>query len=99
MAPVSKNGRVGRKFSTPHDRAPPVSTERRSPGPDEQYCSSRGRIIEQAAEIRPECGVRLSGLPGRDAGDRRLIAALLALVFGVFVSEATAERTNARERA
>jgi predicted RNA-binding Zn-ribbon protein involved in translation (DUF1610 family) len=61
-----------------------VSTERHSPGPDERYCSSCGEIIKQEAEICPECGVRLQDPPGRDAGDRKLIAALLALVFGVF---------------
>jgi TM2 domain-containing membrane protein YozV len=60
-----------------------VSTSR-SPGPDEQYCSSCGEVIKQAAEICPECGVRLRDPPGRAASDKKLIAALLALVFGVF---------------
>lgn len=66
------------------DDVPPVGTERRSPGPDERYCSSCGEVIKREAEICPECGVRLQDPPGRDAGDRKLIAALLVLVFGVF---------------
>lgn len=29
------------------------------PGPDEKYCSSCGEIIDEEAEICPECGVRV----------------------------------------
>ena len=55
-----------------------------SPGDDEMYCSSCGDVVKREAEICPHCGVRLRDPPGRDAGDKRLIAALLALLFGGF---------------
>lgn len=60
------------------------TAEDRSPGPDEMYCSSCGDVVKQEAEICPHCGVRLRDAPGRDAGDKKLIAALLALLFGSF---------------
>jgi predicted amidophosphoribosyltransferase len=56
------------------------------------YCSSCGDVVKEEAEICPHCGVRLHDPPesGRDAGDKKLIVALLALLFGVFVSGAGA---------
>ena len=56
----------------------------RSPGAGEMYCRSCGDVVKREAEICPHCGVRLRDRPGRDAGDRKLIAALLALLFGAF---------------
>lgn len=37
---------------------------KKKPRPDEQYCSTCGEIIKQAAEICPECGVRNREEPG-----------------------------------
>ncbi|WP_459193044.1 TM2 domain-containing protein [Halosimplex sp. J119] len=51
-------------------------------GPDEKFCAECGAIINEKAEICPECGVRQPGT-GSDE-DQRLIAALLAIFLGGF---------------
>lgn len=49
-------------------------------GPDEKYCAECGAVINEKAEICPECGVRQPGAGSSD--DERLIAALLAIFLG-----------------
>ncbi|QLH76135.1 NINE protein [Halosimplex rubrum] len=51
-------------------------------GPNEKFCSECGAVINEKAEICPECGVRQ---PGMDSGnDERIVAALLAILLGSF---------------
>ncbi|WP_436907856.1 NINE protein [Halosimplex marinum] len=50
-------------------------------GPNEKFCSECGAVINEKAEICPECGVRQPGA-GSSGGDERLIAAVLAIVLG-----------------
>ncbi|QPV61370.1 NINE protein [Halosimplex litoreum] len=51
-------------------------------GPDEKYCAECGAVINEKAEICPECGVRQ---PGMESGnDERIVAALLAILLGSF---------------
>lgn len=52
-------------------------------GPDEKFCAECGAIINEKAEICPECGVRQPGT-GSGSDDERLIAALLAIFLGGF---------------
>ncbi|QLH80443.1 zinc-ribbon domain and TM2 domain-containing protein [Halosimplex pelagicum] len=49
-------------------------------GPGEKFCSECGAVINEKAEICPECGVRQPGM-GSD-NDERVIAALLAILLG-----------------
>ncbi|MFC7141368.1 NINE protein [Halosimplex aquaticum] len=51
-------------------------------GPDEKFCAECGAVINEKAEICPECGVRQPGMGSSD--DERLIAALLAIFLGAF---------------
>ncbi|WP_436928317.1 NINE protein [Halosimplex halobium] len=53
----------------------------RQKGPDEKFCSECGAVINEKAEICPECGVRQPGT-GSGSDDERLIAAVLAIVLG-----------------
>jgi hypothetical protein len=50
-------------------------------GPDEKFCSECGAVINEKAEICPECGVRQPGA-GSGGDDERLITAVLAIVLG-----------------
>jgi TM2 domain-containing membrane protein YozV len=51
-------------------------------GPNEKFCAECGAVINEKAEICPECGVRQ---PGMDSGnDERIVAALLAILLGSF---------------
>lgn len=55
----------------------------RTPGADEQYCSSCGEIIKKEAEICPECGVRQSSGGGAGSSSKdRTTAGILALLLG-----------------
>jgi TM2 domain-containing membrane protein YozV len=68
--------------------------ERAQPGPREQFCSSCGSVIKEAAEICPECGVRqqssasgsgstASNLGGNNVPDSKrnpLIAGFLSVI-------------------
>lgn len=63
------------------EHPPTAADERRSPGADEQYCSSCGEVIKKEAEICPECGVRQSG-PASASGKDRTTAGILALLLG-----------------
>jgi hypothetical protein len=58
-----------------HGLTGPVSTASRSPGPDEQYRSTCGEVIRQAADICRACGVRQRDTSGCDVSDRKLIDA------------------------
>lgn len=51
-------------------------------GPNEKFCAECGAVINEKAEICPECGVRQPGMGSSD--DQRLIAALLAIFLGGF---------------
>ncbi|WP_415379042.1 TM2 domain-containing protein [Halosimplex sp. TS25] len=55
----------------------------REKGPGEKFCAECGAIINEKAEICPECGVRQPGM-GSTGDDERLIAALLAIFLGIF---------------
>jgi len=58
------------------------STASGQKGPDEKFCAECGAVINEKAEICPECGVRQ---PGMDSGnDERIVAALLAILLGSF---------------
>ncbi|WP_436925888.1 TM2 domain-containing protein [Halosimplex amylolyticum] len=50
-------------------------------GPGEKFCAECGAVINEQAEICPECGVRQPGM-GSGSDDERLIAALLAIFLG-----------------
>ncbi|WP_123536640.1 TM2 domain-containing protein [Halosimplex salinum] len=50
--------------------------------PGEKYCAECGSIINEKAEICPECGVRQPGMGS--GGDERLVTALLAILLGSF---------------
>ncbi|MFB6139382.1 MAG: NINE protein [Halosimplex sp.] len=51
-------------------------------GPNEKFCVECGAVINENAEICPECGVRQ---PGTSSGsDERIVAALLAILLGSF---------------
>jgi TM2 domain-containing membrane protein YozV len=55
----------------------------RSPGADEQYCSSCEEIIKKEAEICPECGVRQQAGGGSGSSSKdRTTAGILALLLG-----------------
>ena len=55
--------------------------ERRTPGADEQYCSSCGEVIKKEAEICPECGVRQKPATASYEKDRT-VAGILAILLG-----------------
>ena len=52
-------------------------------GPNEKFCRECGAVINQRAEICPECGVRQPGYES-EGGDERIVAALLAILLGDF---------------
>lgn len=55
----------------------------RSPGADEQYCSSCGEVIKKEAEICPECGVRQQSTGGGTGSSKdRTTAGILGLLLG-----------------
>ncbi|ELZ28229.1 TM2 domain-containing protein [Halosimplex carlsbadense 2-9-1] len=65
-----------------HDRGSTGTNGGRQKGPGEKYCAECGAVINEKAEICPECGVRQ---PGMDSGnDERIVAALLAILLGSF---------------
>lgn len=49
----------------------------RSPDTDEQYCSSCGEIIKEAAEICPECGVRQSESESQSDSSHGLVFSII----------------------
>mgnify|MGYP000445222238 CR=1 FL=1 len=53
----------------------------RQKGPNEKFCAECGAVINEKAEICPECGVRQPGT-GSSGDDERIIAAVLAIVLG-----------------
>lgn len=61
-----------------------MASESTSPGPDEEFCSSCGETVKKAAEICPECGVRLSdGAGGVNSSNKdRTTAGILAILLG-----------------
>lgn len=56
-------------------------SESREKGPNEKFCAECGAVINERAELCPECGVRQ---PGAESGesDERLVAGVLAIVLG-----------------
>jgi len=65
-----------------HESGSTGANGRRQKGPDEKFCAECGAVINEKAEICPECGVRQ---PGMDSGnDERIVAALLAILLGSF---------------
>lgn len=61
-----------------------TGAEANTPGPDEEFCSSCGNVIKKAAEICPECGVRVADPPSNPSGSEknRVTAALFAFFVG-----------------
>ena len=61
-----------------------MASESATPGPNEEFCSSCGDVVKKAAEICPECGVRLGPAGGNvPAGTKdRTTAGLLAILLG-----------------
>lgn len=61
-----------------------MASESSSPGPDEEYCSSCGEVVKKAAEICPECGVRLQDAGGDAPSSTkdRTTAGILAILLG-----------------
>jgi len=57
-----------------------VSGGAKSPGADEQFCSSCGDVIKKEAEVCPNCGVRQQSASA--GGKDRTTAAILALFLG-----------------
>ncbi len=59
-----------------------IMAEKDEAGADEKYCSSCGEVINEEAEICPECGVRQK-TPSSDDKDRTT-AGILAILLGSF---------------
>lgn len=61
-----------------------MATEDKTPGPNEEFCSSCGEIVKKAAEICTECGVRLDGVDSQspESNKDRTTAGILAILLG-----------------
>lgn len=61
-----------------------MATDTNSPGADEEFCSSCGEIIKKAAEMCPECGVRIGNSASEVEGSNkdRTTAGILAILLG-----------------
>ncbi len=55
-------------------------SEKEEAGQGEKYCSSCGEVIDEEAEICPECGVRQK--PDVRGGKDRVTAGILAILLG-----------------
>lgn len=58
-----------------------MATDTSSPSVDEEFCSSCGGVVKKAAEICPECGVRLQGVVV-ESDKNKTTAGILAILLG-----------------